>query len=90
MSSATWWRDGVIDQVYPRSYRQLPSPRGAWAWQRGDGTTIAVNLSGDSLRIPAIGGTIVIATTRSRDGERLDGDLALRAWEGAICSSAST
>jgi alpha-glucosidase len=71
-------------------YGQLPSPPGVWAWQRGGGTTIALNLSGTSLRIPAIGGTIVISTTRSRDGERVDGGLELGPWEGAICSSVST
>jgi alpha-glucosidase len=72
------------------SYRQLPSPPEVWAWQRGGGTTIALNLSGASVRIPAIAGTIIIGTTRSRDGERVDGGLALGPWEGAICSSGST
>ena len=71
-------------------YRQLPSPPGGWAWQRGRGTTIALNLSDDPLRIPAVGGMILISTTRSRDGERVDGGLSLDPWEGAICSSAST
>ena len=71
-------------------YRQLPSPPGAWAWQRGRGTTIALNLSDGPLRIPRIDGTVLICTTRSRDGERVDGDLALGPWEGATCSSAST
>lgn len=72
------------------SYRQLPSATGAWAWQRGSGTTIALNLSDALLRIPAIGGTVLISTTRAREGERVDGGLALGPWEGAICSSAST
>jgi len=72
------------------SYRQLPSPAEAWAWQRGRGTTIALNLSDASLRVAAVGGTIVISTTRSREGERVDGGLTLGPWEGAICSSVST
>jgi alpha-glucosidase len=72
------------------AYRQLPSPAGVWAWQRGSDTTIALNLSGNSLRVPAIRGAIVISTTRSREGERVAGGLALGPWEGAICSSAST
>jgi alpha-glucosidase len=71
-------------------YTELPSPAGAWAWQRGGGTTIALNLSDESVNIPAIEGTIVISTVRSRDGERVDGGLALRPWEGVVCSSAST
>jgi alpha-glucosidase len=72
------------------AYQQLPSPAGVWAWQRGGGTTIALNLSDEPVVVPAIGGTIVISTTRSRDGERVDGGLALSPWEGAVCSSAST
>jgi alpha-glucosidase len=72
------------------AYRPLPSPSGTWAWQRGGGTTIALNLSGDALRIPGITGRILIGTTRSRDGERIDGALSLGPWEGAVCSSAST
>ena len=71
-------------------YSPLPSPAGVWAWQRGDGTTIALNLSDTAVKVPAIGGTIVISTIRSRDGERVDGGLALSPWEGAVCSSAST
>ncbi len=72
------------------AYRQLRSPAGAWVWLRGRGTTVAINLSGDPLRIRAIGGRILISTIRSRDGERADGGLSLDPWEGAICSSGST
>jgi glycosidase len=72
------------------TYRQLPSPAGVWAWQRGADTTIALNLSDEAVHLPAIGGTVVISTIRSRDGERLEGGLLLGPWEGAICSSAST
>jgi alpha-glucosidase len=71
-------------------YQQLPSPAGVWAWQRGGGTRIALNLSDEPVHVPPIGGTIVLSTIRSRDGERVDSGLALSPWEGAICSSAST
>jgi glycosidase len=72
------------------AYRQLPSPPGGWAWQRGRDTTIALNMSDAPITVPAIRGTIVISTIRSRDGEPVDRGLALSPWEGAICSSAST
>jgi alpha-glucosidase len=71
------------------TYQQLPSPAKAWAWQRGAATVIAVNLSDDPLRIPGIDGAILISTTGSRQGERVDDGLALGPWEGAICSSGS-
>src|SRR5438128_1314247 len=67
-------------------YRQLKSPATTWAWQRGDATVVAVNLSGRRLRIPGLAGRIGISTTRSRDGERLDGGLVL---DGAIVGSAA-
>jgi alpha-glucosidase len=70
-------------------YQHVPSPDGAWVWRRGRDTTIALNLSDKPVRVPAIRGTIVINTMRSRDGERVDGGLGLSPWEGAICSSAS-
>ncbi|HVS06758.1 MAG TPA: alpha-amylase family glycosyl hydrolase [Candidatus Dormibacteraeota bacterium] len=72
------------------SYKQLPSPAGVWAWQRGDGTVIALNMSDEPVKVPTIVGSIVISTIRSRDGERVDGGVALSPWEGALCSSAST
>jgi len=72
------------------SYQALPSPAGVWAWQRGRDTAIALNLSDAPLSVRGIRGTVVIGTMRSRDGDRVDGELTLNPWEGAICSSAST
>ena len=72
------------------SYQALPSPAGVWAWQRGRDTSIALNLSDERASVPAIRGTVLISTTRSRDGDRVDGEITLDPWEGAICSSAST
>ena len=72
------------------AYQQLPSPAGAWAWQRGRETSIALNLSDEPVSVAGIRGTVVISTTRARDGERIDRALELSPWEGAICSSAST
>jgi alpha-glucosidase len=75
--------------LHAGSYRQLESPAGAWVWQRGRGTTVALNLSDRQVRVPEVTGHITIGTTRSRDGERLDGTLDLGPWEGAVCSSES-
>ena len=71
-------------------YRQLTSPGDTWAWQRGDATVVAVNLSGRRLFVPDLAGRVLISTTRSRDGERLHDGIVLGPWEGAICFSAST
>lgn len=71
-------------------YRQLASPAGAWSWERGSGTTVSINLSDRPVRITGLTGRILIDTTRSRGGERVDGELQLEPWEGALCSSVST
>ena len=72
------------------SYTPLPSPAGVWAWQRGRETAVALNLSDEPASVAAIRGAVVISTTRSREGERVDRGLELSPWEGAVCSSAST
>jgi alpha-glucosidase len=66
------------------AYASLPSPPGAWSWRRGSATTVAVNLSDGRVTVPVDPGTIAIGTDRSRDGERVDGDLSLGPWEGAV------
>jgi alpha-glucosidase len=72
------------------TYQELPAPAGVWAWLRGRDTTIALNLTDKRVSVPAIKGSVIISTTRARDGEPVDRALALNPWEGAICSSAST
>jgi alpha-glucosidase len=77
--------------------RELPSLRGGdyrardadgavWAWERGADVVVALNL-GDASATADVTGTIRIGTDRSRDGERVDGTLALGPWEGAVVST---
>ena len=68
------------------AYEPLPSPAGAWAWRRGAGTAVAVNLTGEERVVEGITGTVAVATARERDGERVGGRLVLAPWEGAIVS----
>jgi alpha-glucosidase len=65
-------------------YASLPSPDGVWAWRRGEGIDVAVNLSGEAASLPLGPATIEIGTDRSRDGETVDGELRLGPWEGAV------
>ena len=65
-------------------YASLPSPDGVWAWRRGEGIVVAVNLSGEAASLPLGPATIEIGTDRARDGETVEGDLILGAWEGAV------
>ena len=45
------------------SYETLPAPEGAWAWRRGDGTLVALNLSGAEVELE-LKGTVLIGTDR--------------------------
>ena len=35
------------------AYASMPSPAGVWAWRRGDGTVVAVNLSEEPVTVPS-------------------------------------
>jgi len=45
---------------------------------------VALNLSGDPVTVPGVGGRIEIGTDRARDGEAPDGRVALGPWEGVV------
>jgi alpha-glucosidase len=66
------------------AYRTLPSPEGSWAWRRGEGLAVAVNLSDAEVVVEGVEGEIAISTARERDGERVGGRLRLAPWSGAV------
>lgn len=68
-------------------YASLPSPAGAWAYRRGDGHLVALNLSGAPVAVEGLTGRVLICTQRGRDGERVRGTLVLRPWEGAVLAA---
>jgi len=65
-------------------YATLASPPGAWAWRRGERTTVALNLGEREAEVDGVDGTIRIATRRGREGERIAGSLRLGPREGAV------
>ena len=71
------------DDLRSGSYASLRSPDGVWAWRRGDGHAVAINL-GDGEATVDVSGTILVCTDRSRDGESIDHGLTLRPSEGAL------
>jgi alpha-glucosidase len=68
------------------SYETVASPDGVWAWKRGERTLVAVNLS-DGVPDFRAAGTVALATTGQREGDRANGRLRLAPWEGAILVS---
>ena len=69
------------DDVRRGAYATLPAPDGAWVYRRGDGTTVALNLS-DSPVTPELAGDVLIATDRTGEGEPFAGTLA--PWRGLV------
>jgi alpha-glucosidase len=68
-------------------YREVAVEDGLWAYRRGDGFLVALNLGDREASLPA-DGEIAVATRRERDGERLAGTLTLGPGEGAVVRAA--
>ena len=66
------------------AYASLPAPDGVWAYRRGDGYVVGLNLSGAEASVEGVDGTIAIATDRGREGEAVSGALTLPPWQGAV------
>jgi alpha-glucosidase len=67
-------------------YEALTAPGGVWAFRRGKRFLVVLNLSGAeaAVDVGASGGRVRVATRRERDGETVEGRLALGPWEGAV------
>ena len=66
------------------AYSPRDAPEGAWAFQRGERLTVALNLSDGPVEFPELRGAVLIGTDRGRDGERVEGGLELGPWEGVV------
>jgi glycosidase len=69
------------------TYASLPAPDGAWAYARGDGHVVALNLSGAPVTVDGVTGRILICTHRTRDGERVRGLVELAPWQGVVVAA---
>ena len=65
-------------------YRTLDTPAGMWAWERGEQTVVALNLSADEVSLPGVDGAVAISTDRRREGETISGVLRTGPWEGVV------
>jgi alpha-glucosidase len=72
------------DDALSGAYLPVSTPDGVWAFRRAGGAFVAVNLGAAPARVEGVNGEVAIGTDRARDGERLDGSLALRPREGAV------
>jgi alpha-glucosidase len=72
------------DDLAVGSYRSLPSPAGTWAFQRGAGTVVVLNMSDSPQEFDGITGSIPLATDRAREGSSPRGGLSLAPWSGVV------
>jgi alpha-glucosidase len=70
------------------AYEPLEAPAGVWAFRRGGGALVAVNLGGRPARLDRTEGAIVLCTDRHRDGEVLRRGLEIAPEQGLIVSAA--
>jgi alpha-glucosidase len=59
------------------TYASLDTPPGVWAWRRGEGTVVALNLSGEDVRT-GLGGRVVLSSAAREDPGTLG------PWEGVV------
>jgi glycosidase len=72
------------DALHAGPFTPLDAPEGAWAYRRGDRAAVALNLSDARVVVPGLSGRVEIGTDRARDGEALEGAVALGPWEGVV------
>jgi alpha-glucosidase len=77
-------RRAASDDLALGPYRSLPSPAGTWAFERGEGTVVALNMSDSPQELDGVAGSIVLATDRAREGAALRDGLTLAAWSGVV------
>jgi alpha-glucosidase len=65
------------------AYAQVSASDEVWLYRRGSAFLVALNLGDSEAAVPARG-TVVVGTRRARDGEGVDGTLALGPREGAV------
>jgi alpha-glucosidase len=53
--------------LHSGSYASLETPDDVWAWRRGEGTAVALNLSRREVELD-LSGTVLLSTVRERDG----------------------
>lgn len=68
------------------AYASLDAGPGVWAWRRGEGTIVAVNMSERARVVRDVSGVVRLGTT-ARAGEHVSGDLRLGPWEAAVVAS---
>jgi len=65
-------------------YRSLPAPEGVWAFGRGEGHVVVLNMSSGTLALGGLAGIVRLSTERARDLDVAGSPLRMAAYEGLI------
>ncbi|MGH2807729.1 MAG: alpha-amylase family glycosyl hydrolase [Actinomycetota bacterium] len=71
------------DDLRSAPYEGVDAPPGLWAFRRGR-HIVVLNMNDAAARLDTGPGTVVIATNRARDGERVAAAVQLAPWEGLV------
>ena len=66
------------------AYTPLEAPEGAWAFARGEGHAVALNLAPEPRVVEGLEGEVVLASRRGREGEAIDGRITLAPWDAVV------
>jgi alpha-glucosidase len=75
------------DDLAVGAYRSLPSAEGTWAYERGAGTVVLLNMSDTPAEFADVRGRVVVATDGTLDGAVAEGTLTLGPWTGAVVAA---
>jgi alpha-glucosidase len=75
------------DDLAVGDYRSLPSAEGTWAYARGAGTVVLLNMSDTATEFEDVQGRVVVATDGTLDGAVVEGALTLGPWGGAVVAT---
>jgi alpha-glucosidase len=70
------------------AYEPREAPEGVWAFRRGGGALVALNLGDQPARLDGVRGAIVICTDRARDEEVVGGVLELGPRQAVVVAAA--
>jgi len=80
------------DDLRSGSYQRVALDGSLWAWRRGAGTLVALNLGDAAATLPAAAlparrARIAVATEPDREGSVLRGRVRLHPWEGLVAEA---
>ena len=78
-----------LPDLHAGAYAELDAPDSAWAWRRGAGVVVSVNVGAEPVEIGGIDGSLALATDRGREGETVAGRLRLEPAQGIVVTLAA-